>query len=59
VFAALKELQLRTLNIFSDLSISQSAHLVSSPNILNVQSFTNLKVYINLFRGHVQCFELS
>jgi hypothetical protein len=23
------------------------------------KSFTTLKAYINLFRGHVQCFELS
>jgi hypothetical protein len=23
------------------------------------KSFTTLRAYINLFRGHVQCFELS
>jgi hypothetical protein len=23
------------------------------------KSFTTLKAYVNLFRGHVQCFELS
>jgi hypothetical protein len=23
------------------------------------KSFTSLEAYINLFRGHVQCFELS
>jgi hypothetical protein len=24
-----------------------------------IKSFTTLKAYINVFRGHVQCFELS
>jgi hypothetical protein len=34
-----------------------------NPNPINIgcfkKSFTTLKEYINLFRGHVKCFEMS
>jgi hypothetical protein len=40
--------------------ISEAIYFRShSQNLILKNSFTTLKAYINVFRGHVQCFELS
>jgi hypothetical protein len=54
-------LLLVTTTILSETSLWVSSHNLVSRTVYRVlrKNFTTIKVYIHLFRGHVQCFELS